>query len=494
MKVEFYGRNRFEPAKPGYTLLPFRFMRWPDGDVLVTNDAGEYVFLDAPSFSDFHEHRLSPQHNAYKDLKAKNFLVDVDPRFALDLLATKFRTKKAFLQGFLKLHLFVVTLRCDHSCPYCQVSRVTEDRTRFDMTRETAGRAIELMFKSPAPTLKVEFQGGEALLNFDLVRWCVEQVTARNAVERRDISFVIATNLAPLTDEILEFCAAHQIGLSTSLDGPAALHNMNRPRPGANSHELVLQNLSRARSALGHDAVSALMTTTRETLRQPRAVIDEYVRQGFRSIFLRSVSPYGFAVRGRNSTAYETEAFLRFYREALEYIVELNRTGTPVTETFSQILLQKILTPLAPGYVDLQSPAGAGISVVAYNYDGNVYASDEARMLAEMNDRAFCLGNVHELSFEQLFGGELVRGLVESSCAETLPGCCDCALVPYCGADPVFHWATQGDPIGHRPTSAFCQKHMGVLQHLFELLKNGDGFTRGLFLSWATGVPMRRPA
>src|SRR5262249_61677577 len=97
-------------------------------------------------------------------------------------------------------------------------------------------------------------------------------------------------------------------------------------------------------------------------------------------------------------------------------------------------------------------------------------------------------------SFEQLCGGEVVQGLLESSCAETLPGCSDCAFVPYCGADPVFHWATQGDPIGHRPTSAFCQKHMGAFRHLFDLLKNGDAFTRRLFASWATGVSLGEAA
>jgi len=43
---------------------------------------------------------------------------------------------------------------------------------------------------------------------------------------------VIATNLALLDDEILEFCAEQDVHLSTSLDGPQNLHNGNRRRPG----------------------------------------------------------------------------------------------------------------------------------------------------------------------------------------------------------------------------------------------------------------------
>ena len=49
-----------------------------------------------------------------------------------------------------------------------------------------------------------------------------------------------------------------------------------------------------------------------------------------------------------------------------------------------------------------------------------------------------------------------------------------CAFQPFCGADPVYHYATQGDMFGHRATSGFCAKNMGVIRHLFELLDSGD--------------------
>jgi len=77
------------------------------------------------------------------------------------------------MDGFTKLHIFVVTLRCDHSCQYCQVSRQTADKTRYDMSLATAARSVELMVRSPAQTLTLEFQGGEPLLTFDVIRYIV---------------------------------------------------------------------------------------------------------------------------------------------------------------------------------------------------------------------------------------------------------------------------------------------------------------------------------
>src|SRR5207247_1062576 len=165
------------------------------------------------------------------------------------------------------------------------------------------------------------------------------------------------------------------------------------------------------------------MTTTEISLQHPCEIVDEYVARGFDSIFLRPMSPYGFAVRSRMAFRYETQQFIEFYKTALDHIIELNRQGTPIIEVYSQILLQKMLTPFATGYVDLQSPAGAGIGAVVYNYDGGVYASDEGRMLAEMGDNSFRLGNVHQDGYESIFSGERLRSLIEGSCLETMAGC-----------------------------------------------------------------------
>ncbi|MCB1034086.1 MAG: His-Xaa-Ser system radical SAM maturase HxsB, partial [Acidobacteria bacterium] len=378
--------------------------------------------------------------------------------------------------------------RCDHSCRYCQVSRVSTERRLFDMSESTARRAVELMFRSPAPALKVEIQGGEPLLNFELIRWIVEEVLDRNRTEGRDIQFVVASNLAPLTDEMLRFFAEHRVALSTSLDGPEALHNANRPRPGRDSYRLAVEGIERAREALGLDQVSALMTTTARGLEIPDEIVDEYVRLGFDSIFLRPISPYGFAVRTGEAGRVEADRFLAFYRAALDRVLEWNRRGKPITEVYAQILLTKILTPFSTGYVDLQSPAGLGIAAVVYNYDGDVYASDEARMLAEMGDRTFRLGNVHRDDWQSIFGGEGLRSMVASSIAESLPGCSECAFLPFCGSDPVFHHRTQGDLVGHRPTSAFCHRNMEIIRLLLDRWRHGDAPTRETFLRWASGA------
>jgi radical SAM protein with 4Fe4S-binding SPASM domain len=153
------------------------------------------------------------------------------------------------------------------------------------------------------------------------------------------------------------------------------------------------------------------------------------------------------------------------------------------------LILEKILTPFPNGFVDLQSPAGAGFGVIVYNFDGEVYASDESRMLAEMGDTNLRLGNVIENSYEEIFFGDAMQEIAAVSCNEALPGCSDCAYQPYCGADPVYNYATQGDMSGHRPTSGFCRRNMGIIRHVMEYLVAEDKEVGQIFWSWINRTP-----
>lgn len=432
----------------------------------------------------FADGRLSYQDELYNELKSKHFLIDSDSDVALDLLALKVRTKLSPLANFTGLHIFVVTLRCEHSCPYCQVSRANDDRREFDMTRETALKSLDLVFRSPSPAIKIEFQGGESLLNLDLVEFIIEEAIRRNEQEKRNLAFVLATNLAVLDDRALALAARHQVLVSTSLDGPADLHNKNRPRPGGDSHARAIAGIHRARMALGRDQVGALMTTTAASLSRARDIIDEYIAQDFDGIFLRPLSPYGFAVKTKSYAAYNETKWLNFYFEGLDYIIDLNLGGFPFIEQYASMILKKMLTPFQPGYVDLMSPAGIGIGAVVYNYDGDVYASDEARMLAEMGDTRFRIGDVHANTYEEIFLGDALLDPLEQSFAASAPMCSWCAFEPWCGSDPVFHHATQGDFVGKKPLSAFCGRNMAIFKGLLERL-NDRPHVREVFERWA---------
>ncbi|QNF31379.1 His-Xaa-Ser system radical SAM maturase HxsB (plasmid) [Adhaeribacter swui] len=480
-ELEFYDANPDDK----YYLLPFRFIRLNQEKEIIVNEVGDFLVVPTGTVEKIVSRRISKltDEELYGDLISGFFISEERIPALLEVLATRYRTKKSFLDNFTSLHIFVITLRCEHTCHYCQVSRVSEDKNTFDMKKHHIDKGIELMMQSPNPNVTMEFQGGEALLAFDQIIYAVQKAKEEALHYDKKVTFVICTNLAPLNESILSFCRENNILISTSLDGPENIHNQNRHKKGKDSYQLAVQGISKCREFLGNDRVSALLTTSTLSLDYPTEIVDEYFSLNFNSIFLRPISPFGFAVRNEKKNKYDTNRFLEFYKIALNRIIDYNLQGYFFREDYATIILRKILTPFPVGYVDLQSPAGMINNVIVFNYDGKIYASDEARMLAEMKDTTFLLGDLDTSTYQDIFYGEKVFQLAESWTNESLPGCSECAFQAYCGTDPVLNHATQGDIFGYRPTSVFCQKNMEIIRYLFELMDSDKRIFK-IFNSW----------
>lgn len=471
-----------------YKLLPFNFKRFTD-KVLLSNLGGDYLFINDEIFKLFVNHDLNHNSSVFLDLKAKNFVCDNDLDLPVQLLATQYRTKKSFLRDFTVLHMMVVTIRCNQKCTYCQVSSENADAKKFDMTTDTAKKTVDLIFKAPSPFVKIEFQGGEPLLNFDLIKFVVNYAEEKNKVYLKDLEFVICTNLLDITDKQLKFCKEHSILISTSIDGPADIHDHNRlMETKEGTYNKVRDNIYKTREILGRDRVGALMTATKFSLQRFPEIIDEYVSLDFNAIFFRALNPYGMARKYRDILGYTIEDFVSSYKAGFEYILNLNLNGTFFVEEYARLLFARILTPFTTGFIDLQSPAGSGIGGVIYDYDGKVFMADEGRMLARKGDMQFLMGTVHD-EYKQLFGGKVVRDTISSSLVECIPGCNNCAFQMWCGADPLRNYALEKDLIGYRPTNEFCQKNMSIIKYLLEVIQKGDSKVLDIIWSWLTGTP-----
>lgn len=473
-----------------YTLLPFRFTKFNDTEIFITNEVGEFLFISKDDFTRMVNYQLEIHSETFLNLKSKHIITDSDIAPIITMLATKYRTKKGFLKNFTCLHMVVPTLRCNSNCIYCQVSRKDKDinTNQFDMNKRTAKKIVDVMFKSPSPTIKIEFQGGEPLLNFKIVQYIVKYAEWRNVFAKRNLEFVLCSNLSLMTEKMLTFFKKHHVYISTSLDGPRELHGKNRPLLNANnnSHDLLVDKIQLCRSYLGEHSVSALMTTTKFNIHQLKEVVDEYIARGITTIFFRSLNPYGFAKRDHTTIGYTMDLFIERYLAALDYIIDLNLKGTFFIEYFALLLFSRIFTPFSTGFVDMQSPAGVAISGVIYDYNGNVYLSDEGRMLAAMGDNKFLMGNVHKHSHQELFNGPFIHSVLKMSCLECLPECASCAYQSFCGADPVRNYVEQGDIIGNCHRSDICKRNKAVINHILNLLKNDDGKIADVFWSWTT--------
>lgn len=461
-----------------YYLLPFDFTEISGKEVLV-NELGDMIVSPKGTVQKIVDRSL-PKDELYKSLVSNSFISEQIIPPLIEVYAERLREKKRFIESWTGLHIFVMTLRCNQNCVYCQASSQNEDSLGCSMSKETMAKGVELMFRSPSESLTMEFQGGEPTLVPDVIEYGIQLAEEKNKTFNKEIHYVLCTNSIRLTDRMLETCKKYGVVISTSLDGPAFLHNANRGK--IDSYEKVVAGIAKGREAVGLEKVSALMTTSVEGLNYPTEIVDEYVKLGFRSMFLRALNPYGLATHNDNWSDY-TNRFIEFYKKAFEHILELNKQGTYFVEEFAAIILRKILTPYCTGFVDLQSPAGVINSVLIYNYDGGVYCSDESRMLAEFNDYTFKLGSVND-RYEDLVFGKKAKEIANVWANETLAGCSDCAIKQYCGADPVRNYSTQGDMYGNRATSLLCRKNKAIIEYLISLIIERPDEVMPIFRSW----------
>lgn len=482
MSVKFQASSGF--VHDSYQLLPFRFSRLNNGKYFLSTDYGEWACLDSEQLIALTKKEKIESEALWYELKSKHMVCDNTDSNQIALLASRYRTKKSFLDNFSQLHIFVLTVRCNNSCVYCQASRKScqSEQTRYDMSPAVLEKSVDLFLSMPSDKLTMEFQGGESTLNMSIIRQAVALVKA--AKTHKDIQFVVCTNLCDLNDDDLEFLLEHQFSISTSLDGPQLLHDQNRRYGNTGAWNALVATLDKIKQKDAFDRVSALMTTTRQSLDMPHEIIDEYVQQGFRSIFIRELNPYGFAHKYFHKIGYSTEQFLVFYEKCLDYIIDLNRHGVIFRESYASLIMKKLMTPWATGFVDLQSPCGSGFGVTLYNYDGNIYPSDESRMMAEMGDQHFRMGNIFENSREELFFGPVMQELATAGVNDCLPVCSDCAFAPYCGADPIRRYQVTGSVFGHPGKDDFCQKNKGIISMIIKKFTEGDQDTRRLLMQW----------
>jgi len=475
-----------------YTILPFNFKLFDNDSVLLVNDTGDYYFLKLADFDNLLGYSLDKNSNVYQDLDSRHLVADSDIDLTIDLLATKYRSIKSFLNNFTSLHMMVITLRCNHKCSYCQVTSELAEAYKYDMNPDTAKKIVDYIFCSPSSNVKIEFQGGEPLLNWKTIVATVDHAETLNKTHKKSLEFVICTNLTLIDEEKLNFINDHNIAISTSLDGNKFLHDKNRVlRSGESSYDLIMKKLDLARKMLTHDKLSPLMTTTIDNIDELHIVVDEYLKLGFDGIFLRALNPYGLASKYAEDLGYPIKKFVSAFEKALNYIIEINLKGTRFVEYYTALLLTRILTPFGTGFVDLQSPSGAGISGTIYDFNGDVYPADEARMLARMGDKHFLMGNVLKDRYIDIFNGRVISEIVEKSCLDTIPGCATCVYKAYCGADPIRNYLETKDIVGHRPSSDFCKKHMGLFDIIFKKLKNNDEKEMNVFWSWITHRDIR---
>lgn len=461
----------------------FRHRKLKDKNI-ITNNFGNYALLSDGDYKQYLSGTLPVSSAEFKELQKKGFIRD-----CLDFneLIQRYRSKNSFIKFGPSLHVVVVTLRCNHKCLYCHASAGPEENKELDMTMDLAKEVVDTIFKTTSPSLTIEFQGGEPLLNWPVVKFIIEYSREKEKIDKKNLQIAMVSNFSLMDDEKLKYFLKHRVSLCTSFDGPEDVHNKNRFFLEGNSYKNVVKWLKKSSQLYGKKLnvyrPAALTTITKYTLPHHKKLVDEYVGLGLHSIYLRPLNPFGFARKTWQQIGYNQEEFIDFYKKSMDYIIDLNlNKKKKIKESLATTFLTKILTDKDPNHMDYRSPCGAGIGQVAYNYDGDIYTCDEGRMFGRVGDDSFKMGNIRANDYKELMESDVVKSMCMASCLDTIPSCNECAYKSYCGVCPVYNYSEQGSIFGQMPTNGRCKTNKAIFDYLFEKIQ--DKKIEKIFQTW----------
>lgn len=119
----------------------------------------------------------------------------------------------------------IPTWQCELRCTYCFIPK-QDGRV---MSVATLERSIDLLLSTERPEVFLQFFGGEALLEWPLVRHAFEYGSMRAREAGKSLRFIVSSNGWSLDEERLAELARYPVRLELSLDGDAATQNRFRP-------------------------------------------------------------------------------------------------------------------------------------------------------------------------------------------------------------------------------------------------------------------------
>lgn len=198
--------------------------------ILRTGEAiFQYLFKEQKNLLKEDELYSSEVFKAIDDLKEDGFLSSNRPS---EIIHPQNEYLEYLLDYKLSKMTLQITQQCNFMCSYCPYASIsnTTQRKHSDkmMSYETAKKAIDFLIDHSidSEAINIGFYGGEPLLEYDLIKKCVEY--AQMKAMGKKLGFNMTTNGTLLTLDKIDFISRNDFSIIISLDGPRHVHDKHR--------------------------------------------------------------------------------------------------------------------------------------------------------------------------------------------------------------------------------------------------------------------------
>ena len=334
-----------------------------------------------------------------------------------------------------------INKKCNLSCNYCYVGDKTNETMDDRIAYRSVNFAIERINQENHKNrrIKINFLGGEPLLDFDKVKKIVYYCETNSEKNNIDFLYTITTNGTIFDSSIISFLISYNFSLKICLDGDEKINNLSRKMVnGTGSYKYVIRNL---------DFIKYFELKTRRAV-QVSAVITKNNYTYHLEIIKHFHENLGFLDidAGINTDTKwnkeELERLFGIYRKVLDYYITCYHNNN--------YFMWRYIENALDSYKDTSKriySCGAGIISFYINVKGEMF------LCPSLLDQQYSLGNVFG-GFSEF--GVLLRGELKDIKYIDNPKCLSCKEYENCKSKGCFAASLHENKDIHCPDEFSC--------------------------------------
>lgn len=280
--------------------------------------------------------------------------------------------RKLAEHGRVRLVIIEVSQFCNLACTYCFEDNPTKGKL---MESSTAENIVDEICKLPlSENVVIEFNGGEALINWKVMRSTMLSIMrkVREGLLKCNPVYTLQTSGTVMPDDAVDFFAANNISIGISLDGPKEIHDCRRPLAnGGGSYEKIIKNIAKLKKG-GVDFGLLAIVDSAAQLKEAYQHLRDLGPNALRINLQR--------VNGRSTTHISDEELRNIADAHIECMYDdldrMKKGEKPMRLADICSLIENICLEEKP-YMCQRSPCGAGTEQVVFDWKGDVWPCQE---------------------------------------------------------------------------------------------------------------------